>query len=733
MLGSPSSPVPSSDIKVARLRQIFVWPLALDLPPQPAQTRLPTADRIRIAMRRVAAAFDAATDDWEEVVDLLDHVDPPLADRFERDGEKLRARAVDEDPKKAASAKQAAEALHGGQTYAEFVYFYDFLQRILFSDGRGVPAEKRPIRLWKHKRVREVGFEIDLPHGPNKAARAHYRAFVDRLQVRLFDSGAAIVVLEIDFGAGATVIDVCEKDEVTTTHPPRPMCLADALTISDHLRRVYTPYFAGTSPKKVPSSFSWRLIGEDPQAPPTSSSHGPKGLQDDLVFVREGGEPRARDRRCPPVAEHWREILEPLAFVGYGSGREPSWRHVLDERIPVMSWVSLTDAAFREGIGPGQDPANKWNERSAEAQRLDLELVGRGDWIRLLYADEVGKDIMPYAPTFLADIEKTAFYDRFAPDRQTTSSVRYLFAGYHFAAVGAGAFFDDVAVHHFRRHYFQMVLLANLELASLLVTSSRISLAVAELDATNETDPGGPHHRAFMRELESINEWFLTFVHRFRFSGVSNQIQPTELFDRLRTSMRLESLFQEVKEEIEAAVAFNSSCEERRVAASGERLANVATIGASVGLALTFLGMNMLVDPIRESLYKPKDLNDTKPSDTNAETPVALAKPPASGIGAQDQQATGVTVASPPKTEVGIAPRWPAKTQAQIAWADAALVCIVVALSAGLMKLFLAGIRERRSENGSAVDRMLWRIAVAGLFGTLICGTVFAHLNGLLG
>ena len=77
---------------------------------------------------------------------------------------------------------------------------------------------------------------------------------------------------------------------------------------------------------------------------------------------------------------------------------------------------------------------------------------------------------MPYNPNFLDSFEKEACYDRFFPHAETTSCVRYLFAGYHMSMVGAGSFFDDTLVHHFRRHYFQINLLVNMELASLLAS-----------------------------------------------------------------------------------------------------------------------------------------------------------------------------------------------------------------------------------------------------------------------
>lgn len=677
--GAPA-PVPSTRIRLKGLRQIFVWPLALDLESWPGRD-------VGAAMRRVGASFGAHSD-WEERVDLLDHLAPTHAEA------RLR-------PEKDVSKDERAHS------YAEFVYFYDFLQHTLFAHGGRRRPDERPIRLWRHTRLEEIEFTLAVPDDLDMGGRktkdetATYRAVVDRLSVHLFDSGAAIVTLEVDFGEAARLVTERDDDGHDRT-TLEPLLLSDAETIADHLRRSYTPFFSGDTPMRVPRTFIWRL--KQKQGPDRENRlHRVHSLDDDHRFVKCGRTATGTRRRRAPVAEHWRDILAPLVFSGYGNGRDPSWRHVLDERIPAMSFVSLSGAAAHLGIEPAARHYS--HPDNAVAQRNDFALVSRGDWIRLCYADEAGADALPYNSKFLEAFEKEAVYDRFAADPATTSAMRILFAGYHFAIVGAGWFVDNLVVHHFRRHYYQMVLLANLELASLLVTSSRITLAVGELRSKYEVDPGGPRHRAFMEELESINEWFLTFVHRFRFSGVSNQIQPTELFDRLRSSMRLDPLYGEVKEELEAAVAFNSSCEERRVAASGERLAAVATIGASVGLAFAFLGMNVVVDPLRERLYKT----------TKSE--------------GDDAQGKATEKAAETKSELSQLPFFPVRSPSELVLADVALLCATMAVSTLATKAMLIGLRSERKAGPSPVDRILTIILWASVLFAFVLGVKAAILG----
>lgn len=158
----------------------------------------------------------------------------------------------------------------------------------------------------------------------------------------------------------------------------------------------------------------------------------------------------------------------------------------------------------------------------------------------------------------------------------------------------------NLIVHHFRRHYFQMVLLANMEFASLLSTSGRISEAVKQLTDDEVTDKAKPMaRRKFRAEVEAIQESFLRFVHRYRFTGVSNQVQPSELFDKLRASMKIDTLYDDVKNELQAAVVFTASVEQGQIARSSMGLTVIATICAAIGIAFTFLGLALVVDPLK--------------------------------------------------------------------------------------------------------------------------------------
>ncbi len=595
----PTQWQPGWKIPVAGHRQILVWPLVLRLDDD---GRAPTGghERIEAAMDAAAAALTSAgaAEDgssrpmWEEVSDLLDHAPGPTC-TF------------------AGAGPDWEKTQNDAQTYGEFVYFYDFLQKSLFRPAPDDTTEP-PFRLWRRNGV--TGLTMVLA-GWMSATR--YRARVERFNLYLFRVGAAVAVIELDFDGTVEGCATADPDR-DTAWESRPAALADVQRAIDQLRRAYSPFFANRhetddegsphGPQGAPIRFTWTGPNDEPlrdeaidaerrDRPPASEERRvgappwtPTSLAAELDRLRRAPEAERLRRRTAPLADHWRQILKPLAFAGYPPDvdRRPTdeapkavWRHILDERIPVMSWVSLTGVGKSFGIG----------HEGVLSQREDLRVVSRGDWVRLCFADPPGTAPLPYAPHFLADFESEHCYDRFFPSDATDTATRYMFAGYHFSVVGAGTYFDRLISHHFRRHYFQMALLANMELAALLATSSRITNAVERLERRpNEKEGGRAAQRAeFRRELMSIQEDFLSFVHRFRFTDVSNQIQPSELYRKWRCAMRLDGLYADVKEELAAAVSFAVSVEQAETGRDAARLTAVATFGMPLALAFSFV------------------------------------------------------------------------------------------------------------------------------------------------
>ena len=265
------------------------------------------------------------------------------------------------------------------------------------------------------------------------------------------------------------------------------------------------------------------------------------------------------------------------------------FRQIEDERIPFMAYLSLDKP----------------------------ERLTRGDFIRLAFADDRGSsDSLPYAHEFLKDFDKNHCYDRywdpvketvferhFVPNNGRVSwmTTRYLCSGYGFVMVGKddradrSPFFTDEkngALAHFRRHYFQMGLIAHYHRAALLAFSDALSQGVAKRDSGQLTS------QQFHEAINEILDGLLSFTHRYWFREVSNQLQARELFTLWTRNLETAALFEQVRQEAQDAKNFLDMEAQRRqtdtgvkLSKSAMRLSVVATFGLAAGLISSFLAI----------------------------------------------------------------------------------------------------------------------------------------------
>jgi len=280
--------------------------------------------------------------------------------------------------------------------------------------------------------------------------------------------------------------------------------------------------------------------------------------------------------------------LEPVIMPQENSNgaRFPlQFEHIQDDRIPLMSF-----------IGIGNDlPVSLSNCEGVRA-------ITNGDWTRLSQLDAPGdSQEFPYSKQFLDDnsgLQQYA-YDRFwhptgfsdsesnskyshSENDQTTGcdelrekkpldwmSTRWLCSEVAFVAVGNADdkhFYMDEdagALSHFRRHYFAMFLIATFHRASLLQYKHRlaeISDDLRENDVSTLT-----RESKFKQSIERLQKEFMRFRTLYWFSEVSNQIQAREMFAMMRNNNGLDYLFNDVRDDIDAAASvINASVEQRR-------------------------------------------------------------------------------------------------------------------------------------------------------------------------
>lgn len=428
-----------------------------------------------------------------------------------------------------------------GDPYAEAVYFHPFVQRFLYGEPQSTKgaAGRPPLSLFHKTGVSGARVWLFL----NKEVQL-LELDVDRVHLYVFDSGIAFLALEV--------------------HALNPVSLPLAEQFLDGFRRAYPPYWKTDN--------HWQghcpLLVEWLRKDGSHISSDYEQAKDFRTFVREN--------RAPRPASHWQYLLQPLRpwepSVAPESGRY-YYRQIEDERIPFMAYLAFDD--------PGR--------------------LTRADFVRLCFADDTGSSLrLPYSEAFLHDFEARYCYDRYWDPRmryadadpsayldESWMTTRYLCSGYGFVMIGKEEpwFFGDGkngALAHFRRHYFQMGLIAHFHRAALLRFSDRLSQAVARYE---------PRSRRFHEEVNEILEGFLAFVHRYWFREVSSQIQARELFGLWTRHLETRELFEQVKQEAQDAKNFLDMREQSRQTETTVRLTVVATVGLAAGLAASFLAI----------------------------------------------------------------------------------------------------------------------------------------------
>jgi len=431
---------------------------------------------------------------------------------------------------------QTADAESNKWAVQEFNYFHDTIQEFLYarSDGSGKQG-KAAFTLYERNDIQTIDVAI--------GKRTHtFR--VERLTLHVFDTSPCVAILTLE------TLHQRREDDAT-------LSLADVQTLIDHMRRSYAPYWEGQTPGRCPTSVTIRKSGENAFFPISENRE---------LTAQSAFKVIEKDRRNDaPIFEHWR-VLAGLRLNGCEEICE--WRDPSDERIPVMSFIALLP------IG-------------SETPRRTMQKVKEEDWVRLADAEQSGTG-WPYNREFLRDLEKRAYYDRFFPDDHQREDVatRHIFGGAHYCLVSVTQpqkSFDvarDMLQAQFRRHYTQMSLCVRLEMAILLGFSRRAALAAAKL----QEDPAKKSE--FAKRVIDLHRDFLVFVSRFRFTGVSSQIQGQEMFDRWRESLGLRALYDDVRTELEATAAYVRTDQEKRRADAADKLNTIAFWIAGIALVV---------------------------------------------------------------------------------------------------------------------------------------------------
>lgn len=436
------------------------------------------------------------------------------------------------DPLKHLSPTCSTEAVYDRDEYAEYVFFHPFIQRFLFPDPRECPVEERPMRVYSSEAVDR----LRLKKGP-----VERELNIERLRFYTFTGNVSLFVMELT-----------DTDMLASGAPQAAMSFAEMQVINSSVRHCYAPYYFDDKTSEetvcgiageVAENITYLKKGAYVSDGMLSEAAAVSGLSDGL--------------RQPEMLPGLKKLLPELH-------NDYAWRMTVDNRMPSMTFVAIDDPL---------------NLRETDFQRL------------VFHEDVSDKVVAPYgSASSSALIEASELDLQWAPE--AGKKTRYCFAPTGMVMLTDSSDFAlQTLGMHFRRHYFQMGLIAQMQHATLLALSDQLSTALDDVGQKNKD------LREARKKSHDILNQVLRFSHRYWFPEISNQMQPRMMFAKWHESLGVQRLYETVMRESREANDFLSRSEEQRIAENSGRLNKIAMIGVVFGVATGLLGSNSFQKP----------------------------------------------------------------------------------------------------------------------------------------
>ena len=425
--------------------------------------------------------------------------------------------------------------------YNEFVAFLPYVQRFLYGEGRSqrqgdTASMGSPMRVFRRHDIAAVRVVPRAGDAPVTLTVVHVDLY--------FFYGVDIVLLNVEVAA----------DEL-------PLALAQELMY--RFGRAYPAgWHADGRPQHTLAQCEW--LDADGRVLAASDAR-----------ERDAFLSHVAEHRAPRISAHWEFVLAPL--VNHHSAHEGAlrFRQIEYYRMPMMAYLAVDDP----------------------------RALSRSDFVRLGLVTGAGELAsgtagpanaeLPYAEQHLENFEQRFCYDRFWSESGAAPHTRYLCSGLSLVVVGAARceFYrcrDRGVLAQFRHQHFLLFLIAHFQKATLLMTSDRLAEALMMLDIERPSSI-----RRFKRLIRSSFVGFLFFTHRYWFHEVSEQAHVKALFQLCREHLRIDPLYEEVKERIHDMNSYLDADSLRRQANTVVRLTVVTILGLIGTVTTGFLGMNL--------------------------------------------------------------------------------------------------------------------------------------------
>jgi len=260
----------------------------------------------------------------------------------------------------------------------------------------------------------------------------------------------------------------------------------------------------------------------------------------------------------------------------YGSGRDSrGWVIHADNRAFVWTCAVVPEGTFALQTEIGAPVA--------------VAPHSLGHWVKLLNVDPPGGSA--------AETHATSSFEQTWAEVRTYRRWEHAGTAYGFTT-HSGALM--VGQGHYATNFADMYFDQTLLLLFLRATTFRFSESLSRLSADMRSRQGILAEELRER-FDTLRREFALFTNLYQFPLVSNQQQGLELYTLARKSLDVDDLFREVQQEIESTHSYIELRDTQRQTQTTTLLSYIGAFGLALGLAMAFLGMNVIIPDFKRT------------------------------------------------------------------------------------------------------------------------------------
>ncbi|WP_243175926.1 hypothetical protein [Clostridium sporogenes] len=418
--------------------------------------------------------------------------------------------------------------------YNKYAYFYDNARKAIYGkDNFGRKISSSIVRCLNHKNIAGNSiYKIHVEKRNNKGDvifNKIYELEIESIKLKIYDTGVA------------TLSYFLENNEYRNKE--------DILRINDYGRRIYPQYMpldnvkSSFLAKKLSVEIQNRTIEEDfdygVKEKPTKISKTIMGILGEKFISVE------KELECK---YRWLNKKESVVV-----------KPVIDDRMFVICYYS-DNTCSRVLTNFNKD-----------------EYLKNDFWYQFLFVDNGGATCKDEKMT--KELLSKSTYTRWKDYGTLFGISRYSFV----LICNEGKPFKDILFNHTNTIYYEMILLALVQRASILRFSDETS-RIASVESKN-----------IYEQIKKLQEYYIRFVNTIYFREVTAQEQGIELYDKLTEFMRIEREVKRLDEEIDEIQRYVTLEANDRTNKLIERLTYMGIIISVIGVVATSYELNFKV------------------------------------------------------------------------------------------------------------------------------------------